>query len=315
VIGAAAMSRRARGAAAVWLAIACAPAVRAETANRIVATVDGEPITALEVERYARDRNAEQQPAGTVLQALITDKLLEREIKTLGITARDDDIDRYIREIRERNGMDEAAFERALTAQGLSLEVYRARVKAEIERAQLVNREIRQRVNVTPEEVRRYYDSHLDDYVVAERVKVRDILFVIDRGDGDQALAHTQAKAAEVREMARNGRDFGELARQFSEGPGADKGGELGSFGRGEMDHAIDEVVFTLKPGEVSEIVRTDSGFHILRVDERVAAGHRPFDEVKDEIRQTLYNQALEDRFQNWLSRDLREKHHVEVLN
>ena len=227
MIGAAGMSaRRGLHAAALCLAVAFAAAARAEIANRIIATVDGDPITAYELQRYARDRNAEQQPERTVLQALITDKLLEKEIKANGIAARDEEIDRYIREIRERNNMDEAAFARALTAQGLTPEQYRARVKAEIERAQLVNREIRQRVNVTPEEIGRYYDAHRSDYTIAERVKVRDILFVVDAGATDEEVERVRAKATEVRDLARKGRDFSDLARQFSEGPGADKGGE-----------------------------------------------------------------------------------------
>jgi parvulin-like peptidyl-prolyl isomerase len=73
--------------------------------------------------------------------------------------------------------------------------------------------------------------------------------------------------------------------------------------------------VSSLAPGQVSAPVQTAGGFHVLRVDEKIASGHRPLEEVKDDIRETLYNQALEERFQNWLSRELRERHHVEVLD
>lgn len=288
---------------------------RAEVANRIVATVDGEPITAHQLRKYAKERRGENVPEAQVLEALITEKLLEKEVTAQGIAAKDDEIDRYIQQIQERNGMDQAHFAQALAGQGLTLELYRARVKAEIEKAQLVNREIRQRVNVSPEEIHRYYDAHEADYAIAERVKVRDILFVLDTGADDAEVARVRAKAEEVRDLARKGRDFGDLARQFSEGPGANKGGELGTFSRGEMEAALDEVVFKLKPGEVSEPVRARGGFHLLRVDERVASGHRPLAEVSDEIRESLYNDALEERFQNWLSKDLRERHHVEVFN
>ena len=288
---------------------------RAEVANRIVATIDGEPITAYQLRKYAKEHGGEHTPEAQVLDALVTEKLLEKEVTAQGIAARDEEIDRYIAQIQERNGMDQARFTQALAGQGLTPESYRARVKAEIEKAQLVNREIRQRVNVSPEEIRRYYDAHEADYAIAERVKVRDILFALDAAADDAEIARVRAKAEEVRELARKGRDFGELARQFSEGPGAGKGGELGTFSRGEMEGALDEVVFKLKPGEVSEPVRARGGIHLLRVDERVASGHRPLAEVSDEIRGSLYNDALEERFQNWLSKDLRERHHVEVFN
>ena len=287
----------------------------AEIANRIVATIDGEPITAHEVRQYGREHGAANSPEEQVLEALITEKLLEKEIKAQGINARDDEIERYVEEIRARNGMDRERFEKALATQGMTVEKYRAKVRAEIEKAQLVNREIRQRVNISPEEIQRYYDAHSSEYALEERVKVRDIFFALESGADDGAVARTRAKALEVRELAAGGRDFGALAQQFSEGPGADRSGELGTFGRGEMDRDLERTAFALEPGKVSEPVRTATGFHLLRVDQRIAAGHRPLEDVKDQIRETLYNDALEERFQNWMSRDLRERHHVEVLN
>jgi len=301
--------------AALVLPVLLAGAARAEITNRIVATIDGEPVTAHELRQYAKEHAAPGTPDARVLEALITDKLLEKEIKAQGITAREDEIDRYVEEIRQRNGMDRERFQAALVAQGLSLETYRARVKSELEKAALVNREIRQHVNVSPEEIRRYYDAHLDDYATAERVQVRDIFLAIEDPADEASAAHARAKALEVRALALDGHDFGALAAQFSEGPGARKGGELGTFGRGEMEHDLESAAFALEAGKVSEPVRAGGGFHLLRVDQRIGAGHKPLDEVQDEIRDALYNQALEERFQNWLSHGLRERHHVEVLD
>src|SRR5438067_10955909 len=314
MIGARAMPRGVR-VAALELPFRRPSAARVEITTRIVATTDGEPVTAHELRRYAKEHAAPGTPDAQVLEALITDKLLEKEIKAQGITAREDEIDRYIEEIRQRNGMDRERFQAALAAQGLSLETYRARVKSELEKAALVNREIRQHVNVSPEEIRRYYDAHLGDYATAERIKVRDIFLAIEDPADEGSVAHARTKALEVRALALDGHDFGALAEQFSEGPGARKGGELGTFGRGEMEHDLERAAFALEPGRVSEPVRAGGGSHLLRVDERVGAGHKPLDEVQDEIRDALYNQALEERFREWLSHDLRERHHVEVLD
>ena len=299
---------------AVLLAAVVAAAAHGEITDRIVATIDGEPVTTHELRQYAREHGLGDAPDPRALDLLVTDRLLEKEIKSQGIEAHDDEIDRYIEEIQTRNGVDKEHFVKILADQGMTYEEYRGKVKNEIEKAQLVNREIRQHVNVSPEEIRRYYDAHLDKYGTTERVTVRDIFFALEPDADDAAVTHTRAKALEVRELAR-GKDFATLAKQFSEGPGADKGGLLGTFARGEMDRELEEVAFALEPGAVSEPVRTPSGFHLLRVDSRTAAGHKPLDEVKDEIRESLYNDALEERFQNWLSRDLRERHHVEVLN
>src|SRR5207245_7135048 len=98
-----------------------------------------------------------------------------------------------------------------------------------------------------------------------------------------------RAKAEEVRQLARDGRDFASLARQFSEGPGAEKGGEIGTFARGQMEQALEDAAFRLKAGEVSEPIQTAAGFHLLRAAEHSAAGHQSLDEVRDTIRDALY--------------------------
>src|SRR2546426_1074051 len=95
----------------------------------------------------------------------------------------------------------------ALAMQGMSFETYRARVKSELEKAALVNREIRQHVNVSPEEVRRYYDAHLANYVTVERVRVRDIFLAIEDPADEVSVAHARAKAIEVQALAQDGHD------------------------------------------------------------------------------------------------------------
>jgi len=299
--------------AAVIAGLLAGPA-RAEVTNRIVATIDGEPITAHELREWVKERG-DEAPADDALEALITQKLLEKEIKAQGISARDEDVDRYMKEVQDRSGLDEAGFNKALAERGMTLEAYKTKVKSEIERAQLVNKEIRQRVNVSSAEIKRYYDAHLSDYATNDKVKVRAIfLRVEETGDGD-GVARARAKAEELRDAARKGKSFKDLAKEHSQGPGAEQGGELGTFARGEMESRLDEAAFALKEGEVSDPIETETGFALLYVEQRIGGGHRPLDEVSPEIREALYNEALQQRFQDWLSRELRERHHVEVLN
>ncbi len=299
----------------VLVALVVAPG-RAEVVNRIVATVDGEPITAHELERFKIERNADPNlPDSAILDALVTEKLLQREALALGIQASDADVDAYVNEVKQKNHLDDDRFRQALAREGLTLEQYRERVKTEIQRTQLVNREIRGRVNVSPAEVKRYYDAHLDDYAVSERVTVRDIFFAVDRDADEEEIDHVRTKAEEVRAMIAGGKDFEKLAKQFSEGPGADKGGLLGTVSSDELDPELAKAVGSLEKGKVSEPIRTAAGFHLLRVDDRTSAGHKKVEEVSDSIKESLYNENLEKRFQEWLTHDLRERHHVEVLD
>lgn len=308
--------------AAALMCVVAARTSRAEVVNRIVATVDGEPITAYELSVYVEDRNMGSLPEQQALDALITDKLLEKEAVAKGIVVKDQELDAYIEQVKAHNKMDDERFTAALAAQGITIEKYRTKVRAELQKTQLVNREIRGRVNVSPEEIERYYEAHQTDYKAGDRVTVRDIMFVIPAGAEAGDVQQLRANAEQVRDKIRGGEDFQKLAAEYSQGPGADNGGMLGSFARGEMDSTLEEVAFSLKPGEVSDPILVGRTIHLIQVD---AGGDgdggggggkkRPLDEVRDQIRERLYDQALEQRFADWLSRDLRERHSVEVIN
>lgn len=293
-----------------------APAAgHAEVVNRIIATVDGDPITAHEVQRYRESSGSNELTEEQALEALITDKLLEKEVQDKKIEVKSEDIDKYVEQVKERNRIDDYRFEAALAQQGLSMKRYRERIRSELEKSQLVNREIRGRVSVSSDEIERYYEANREEYKTGERVTVRAIIFRIEPLDSAAETERIRGKAEEVRQLGAGGRRFEDLAKQFSEGPGAEKGGLLGTFARGELDPQLEQVAFVTSPGSLSEVVRTDRAFYILRVDKLEPPGYRSLDEARDQIREALYQKAVEQRFQDWLSKDLRERHSVEVFN
>jgi peptidyl-prolyl cis-trans isomerase SurA len=304
-------------AVAIVVALSAAGIGRAEVVDRIIATVDGEPITSHEVQRYREaSRSGENQLSEQqALEALITDKLLEREVRDKAIEIKPEEIDKYVDQVKQRNRIDDYRFEAALEAQGLTLKKYRERIKGELEKSQLVNREVRGRVSVSPAEIERYYEANREEFRANERVTVRDILFRVEPLDSEAEVERIRRKAEEVLALAVTGRDFAALAKQFSEGPGAERGGLLGTFPRGELDGPLDRAAFALPPGGVSEVIRGDRGFHILRVDKFEPAGYRALDEVREQVREVLAQKAVEQRFQEWISKDLRERHNVEVFN
>jgi parvulin-like peptidyl-prolyl isomerase len=290
-------------------------AARAEVLNRIVATIDGDPITAFEVGRYRAQLGDQPATDQQILDAIVTERLLEKEAAARGIKATPEEVDAYIQEIKNRGQIDDAGFNAALERQGLTAEVYRERVGKELVKTQLVAREIRGRVSVSDEDVERYYEAHREQYRTGGGVTVRDIFLAVPAGADDAEVERVRVHAVELREEASSRRAFARLAEEHSQLPGAKEGGVLGTFEKGEMADELDRVVFSLEPGQVSEPVRTDEGFHILRVDEVVDAEYRPIEDVKDEIREKLYAEALEQRYQDWMKRDLRERHQVEVVN
>jgi peptidyl-prolyl cis-trans isomerase SurA len=307
---------RGRLAAVVALSIAAIGPATADVVNRIVATVDGDPITAHEVRRYAEERKAHGVSESDLLEAVITDKILEKEITARKIAAKKEDVDRYVNEVATKNNLTPAQFEAALKQQGMTLEQYRARVKSEIEKTQLVGQEMpRDPVEVPEEDVRRYYDAHKMDWATRTSVTVRDLFlpFRPEMTQRDVLQLVEQAKA--IKRMADAGQPFDQLVRKYSQGPGAESGGLLGTFKRGEMAPPLERVAFALPVGQVSEPLVSPQGVHLLKVDAVQAEGTVPYEQVHDEIRQGLAGKAMDDRFRKWISTNLREKHHVEVLD
>jgi peptidyl-prolyl cis-trans isomerase SurA len=295
-------------------------ATSAETLNRIVATIDGDPITQIELDRYAEV--AKKRPGGdqlvvdqkALLDELVLEKIIQKQVEILGLKATDQQIDNYIESIRSRNNLTEDQLREVLQQQGMTWDQYRTQVRADIERANLINREIRTKVNVSPEEVERYYKAHLDEYGASGKVTARLISLLVPAGAGDADKAAIRAKAEEVQKLAADGGNFAKLAKEYSQGPAAEEGGDIGEVDPNEMQAEFAKAAKGLAPGQVSPLIVNAQGFHILKIEKSSGETHRPLSEVSEEIKEKLYKEAMETRYDRWLNQDLRSRHHVEIF-
>ncbi len=306
-----------------WLLV-CVPHGRAEVINRIVATVDDEPITLYELRTFssfaAGQRGSFMTPEGMgnlsdrdLLDMLIMNKLVDKEVEAQGLKAKESDIDSYIERIKAQGKMDDEQFKDALAKQGMLMENYRKQVSKDIERALLVNREIGAHVNVTPQDVERYYKAHATDYAQPEQVRVRHIFLPLSSAASPEEERAVMQQIQDIRKRALAGEDFAALADANSRGPGAGQGGDLGYFKKGQMAKEIEDVAFSLKPGEVSQPFRTNAGMHLLKVEEHSQSGQQKLDEAAtEEIKRKLYNDALRQRYERWFQEDLRFRHQID---
>jgi len=141
---------------------------------------------------------------------------------------------------------------------------------------------------VSDEEIQAYYDAHKADMVQEEQVKARHILVRVNASDSDKVKEEAKAKIENVLKRAQKGDDFAELAKKFSEGPSAPNGGDLGWFGRGAMVPEFETAAFATPKGQVSGLVRTQFGWHIIKIEDKKEAETKSLADAKDEIRQTL---------------------------
>jgi peptidyl-prolyl cis-trans isomerase SurA len=308
------------------LLLAILPAFSAaEMVSGIAAIVNDEIITSYEVDKETAalvkeaekkgqvPATARQEMRRTALNRLIDKKLTEQKIRELDIKVSEEEVRQSIEDVKKQNNLTQEALVAALAGQGLSFDQYKAQLKEQLERLRLMSQEVRAKVVVGEKEMREYYAANPTMFGAEEQFRARHIFFRLGKDASTQDVRRVMMNAANVLFEARSGKDFAELARKNSDEPGAVKdGGDLGTFKRGEMLPEIESTVIKMKPGEISELVVTPAGLHIIKLEERTAGKPKPFDAVKAEIEDAVYRKKSEDRFNQWLA-DLRTGASIEI--
>jgi peptidyl-prolyl cis-trans isomerase SurA len=311
----------------LWLALgllAVAPSRLAATiVEQVVVAIDGEPYTLSNLKDYAESKMKREFPKGDlnkiededkeVLEQFITEKLVTAEVKRLGISLSDQEIDQYIDEIKKKNDLSDEDLTEALRREGLTREQYRESVRAELEKSQIIRREVQEKVSITDEDVERYYQQNKKKFLTRERFHLRHILLSLSKDSTPEQQKEVMQKALQIRAQLVAGADFAQLAKQYSEGSGANDGGDLGWTNRGTLLQEIEAAATKLSVGEVSQPVRTDMGLHLIKLEGKEGGEPLPLPEVAGKIKEELYAKTMEERFQKWLKTDLRKKYRVDV--
>ena len=296
----------------------------ANVVEQIIVAINGEPYTLSNFKEYARIQVGREFPTGDlnkigkedkeVLEQFITEKLLAAEVKLTGIKVSEEEIDRYIARIKERNRITDEELAAALSRDGVTMEKYRESIRTEIEKSEIINRQVRKRVNITPEDVERYYRSNAKKYMSPERAWLRHILLSLPERAAPEREKEVMERAAGIRKRIITGEDFAKLARDYSEGAGASAGGDIGWVKRGSLIREIEDLAFNkLSAGEISPPLRTSLGVHLVKLEAKERGQLLPLSEVQEKIREELLGRATEERFQKWLKTDLRKRHRVDV--
>jgi peptidyl-prolyl cis-trans isomerase SurA len=305
-----------------WIAAAAAPL----PVDRIAAVVDDTPILVSEVEdrgraelqKLAREgikpeevARRRQEMMRALLSTLIDERLLEGQIKLAKVDLTDEELQSTIEDVKRQNGIpDDRTFAQALEREGLTIETYRSKLKRDLEKMKLLNLKVQ--AKVTDADVREAYDKTYLRGPPEEEVHARHVLLSLKSGATAQEEQRILQRAREVAQRARAGEDFAELAKQFSDGPSAAQGGDLGYFKRGVMVSELETSAFSLPVRSVSDPIRTRFGYHVLKIEERRAVPPPPFDQVKEQLRQKLRQEQNEKLTTEYL-RELRKEASIEI--
>jgi peptidyl-prolyl cis-trans isomerase SurA len=303
------------------------------TVEEIAARVNGDIVTSIDLTR-AQNRDAQDakdecaqkkctpeelqktidQVKADALRGLIDTKLLVQRAKDLDINA-ETELVRQLDETRIENKLDSMeALQKAVEGEGMDWEDYKDSVRNQFLAQDVIYREVGSKVSgsIDQGQIKKYYEAHKDEFVLPETVRIREIL-ISTTGKPESEWPAMQKKGDQLRErVLKNGEDFGELAKHFSDGSTKAQGGELGGFERGKLDPKIEAEVFKLNKNEMTPVMQTGNGFMILQVEQRYEAGVQPLDKVENEVMNHIAGTQMPDKLRAYLSQ-LRKDSFVEV--
>jgi peptidyl-prolyl cis-trans isomerase C len=271
------------------------------------AVVNGKPIPVTELERNV-DAMAKQMaskgqtpdPAqmavirSRVLEELIGIELLAQEGRKKGIKVEEVAVDNRLKALKSSFPSEEM-YQEALSRDRISESDLKKKIEQGLLIQELVSREVIQKISVSAEESKAFYDSHPDAFKQPEQVHASHILIKVDPKGGNEAKKKARKEIEDILNRVKKGEDFAGLAKQYSQCPSNAKGGDLGFMGRGQTVKPFEDAAFSLKAGEMSGIVETEFGFHIVRVMERRQERKVPYEEAKDALEKHLKDSRIKE--------------------
>jgi peptidyl-prolyl cis-trans isomerase C len=258
------------------------------------------------------DPERSKQVQREVLDGLITRELLWQEAQKKNFTATDEEVAKAMSSAKSRFPSEDD-FRLRLAQMGYTEEAYGKVLLRQLSVRALVEKDIARGISVSDDEIHDYYQSNPQHFKSPEQVHARHILVKV-KPEADEATRKEAKKKTEaILKEAKGGADFAELARKHSEGPSGPKGGDLGFFPRGRMVKPFEEAAFALKSGEISGVVETNFGYHIIKVEEKREPQTLAEKDVKERIRQYLYSGKVQNAVQQRVT-NLRDEGTVEIF-
>ena len=293
---------------ALVVALAALPAIadQKQATEGKVATVNDAVITQAQFDmemgrvqaRLSQSGRAPGQPEiaqirEAVLNNLIARELLYQESKKKGFKASEEEVNKQLQALKARFPS-EAEFQTALTNMNVSEAELRSQIEQDLAIGQFINDTFVDKITISEAEIKAYYDNNPQFFTKPEQVRASHILIKVE----PQADAVQKDKARKtlkmVQQKLQTGEDFGALAKEFSQGPSSSNGGDLGFFGRGQMVKPFEDKAFAMKTGEVSDIVETRFGYHLIKVTDKQPESKLAFAEVKEKLEQHLKQQKVQ---------------------
>jgi len=315
-------------AAAMLLAAVFVAPMRADVIEQVLVKVNGDIITKTELEQrqvaVLRQRMQGQidpealkndetlkkmlvEVTPQVIVNAIDELLLFQRGRELGYRLSDDQFKAVVANIRKENKLeDEAKFQQALAQEGMSMDDLRRQLERQMVIEQVQRQEVGSKLTITEEEARQYYARHPEDFTDPAAVTLREIFVEVPSTEGNVNVARDeegQKKIADARARVLKGDDFAKVAAEMSDSPSKANGGIIGPFAHSEMSPQLQQMVDKMKPGEITQAIRTPRGYQIFKLESVKVQALQPFESVRDLISEKVAGARTQIEMRKFLSR------------
>jgi peptidyl-prolyl cis-trans isomerase SurA len=306
-----------------------APSTEGKVVEEIIARVNNEIITSSELDKAKASaaEDAQQQCGGkctpeqlhaavedvqkTALRDLIDQSLLSQRGKDMGLSV-ETEVVKQLDQIRIQNHLkDMDELEKAVTSQGMNWDDFKNNIRNKLLTQQVIGKEVGSHITIGHEVAKKYYEDHKNEFERPEQVALAAIEIKTE-GKTEAEIAILKKKADTLLQRVKDGEDFGQLAKRFSDGSTADQGGYLGTYKHGELSKELEDMVFKMNKNSLTDVIDTKQGFLLLKVLERYEAGIQPYEKVEEEIMDHLYRERMDPALREYL-KTLREQSYVVV--
>jgi parvulin-like peptidyl-prolyl isomerase len=248
------------------------------------------------------------------LQRLIDNILMEQEAKKAGagIIVKDEEVMAVLQDVLTKQKISLQEYLKNLAREGNSLEAVKKEIRGQMMRARLLRREIKSKILVSDEEIGEYYNKNRRDYEGKETVRIKQLLLLLPPNANETIKAKMKNQALQLHKRVMDGESFDLLIVKYSQGPAAAQGGDVGFIERGTIIPEVEAAAFKLPVGQISEVIESSVGFHIIQVLDKKGAGLKPIAAVREEIKTKIEDEKLENKFDEWIA-SVRAKSHIEV--
>lgn len=301
--------------------------LHAEVIDRVVAIVNDDIITYSDLNKEGQaifNRIAEEAPTWQIepslkqareetLDRLIDKLILQQRARQYGISVTDEELDAAIKNIMDSNNVNMDVFRKEIEKAGHTYEDYKETIRTQILQSKLVSIEVRSKVVITEEKINAYYNQHYVKKSEGDGYHILQIGVTWENTTPPRTKIEAQSKVEEARNKIVNGEQFTTIAKTFSDLPSAVDGGDIGIFSEAELATYMRDVILKMHPGEISPVVETPVGFQffkLLSVKEGDLIVQEPYDNVKETIKEQLYEEELKTHYDKWVT-ELREEAYI----